>query len=368
MKLLLIASACFPQENVAPTPSFDPGALPAPAERAADEEPAPPGEEAPGAEPWGGTFAEGMAEVVRLAASDEHQAALELTERLLAPDAYQRWRAELEEAGGLGARVASALDGPLTWLGLERLPARDRAEVRFARGLLLVAGDAVLDADRELDLARVLAGPGELRHDAVYALGLLDLARGEALRQKIPEVTGAAPTPGGPPGAGGEEESDPLELARQAYLEARAHLVERLRLDWRDEDARAAAELCVRRLRELDEIERRREEREQQQQQQQQQQDSSEEQQEQSEEQESEQEQDPQEQEPQQEEPSEEQFPEEEAEDEAEEARDEPPREMHLTEEQMKQLLELLRRHQEEGEMLEDRMRARRRPRTDRDW
>ena len=125
MKLLLLAGALLPQENAAPVRALDPADLAPPA--VAEDEAAP--EEVPAADPWDGTFAQGMAEVVRLAASDEAADALALTDRLLAPDGYQRWRADLEEDGGVLARAVAAADGPLTWLGLERLPARDRAEV-----------------------------------------------------------------------------------------------------------------------------------------------------------------------------------------------------------------------------------------------
>lgn len=354
MRLLLVAAALFGQEVFAPMP------------QAGDVSPQDPSEvvdeEGPEAQPWTGTLAGGMAEVVRLAASEDTAAALALTDRLLAPDGYQRWRAGLEERGGLTARVVGAIDSPLTWLGLERIPAPDRAEIRFARGLLQLRQGSISEAETELELVRADAGPGELRHGAVYTLGLLDLEKGEVLRQSIPEISGEQPSQ---PGAGGEEEGpDPLDLARVCYTAAREHFIERLRLDWRHGDTRANVELCVRRLRELDEIEREREE-----QQEQQEpsddppQDGEGEPQEGQEPEPSPEEQDS---EPEQDQPMPDEAPEPSESEEQQVPQEE--QEMVLTEEQMKQLLEKLRRHQDVGDELKEQLQGRRRVDTERDW
>jgi len=358
MKLLLIMGALVPQDSAPPTPPAGPA--PEVAEEVAEEE-------EPQVEPWDGTFAAGMAEVVRLAASEEEAAALALTDRLLAPSGYQRWCADLEESGGLAGRLVASIDGPLTWLGLERLPGPLRAEVRLARGLLRARLEEGEQADRELELARADAGPGALREAAIYALGTLDLGRGEVLRQSIPEVSGAEPAP---PGASEEEEPDPLELARACYRDAREHLVEGLQLDWRDADTRANVELCVRRLRELDEIEREREERERQQQEDEQQPSDE------PSEGDGEEEGDEQKGEPEEPQPDEgerdqpdEPMPDEPAESDEQQVPEEvTEEEVLLTEEQMKQLLEQLRRHQEAGEQLEERLRRRGPVRGERDW
>lgn len=354
MRLLLLATALLGQQVDAPAPQggeVAPQGVPS----------AVPGE-GPEAEPWAGTFASGMAEVVRLAASEDTAGALALTDRLLAPDGYQRWRAGLEERGGLTARVVGLFDPPLTWLGLERLPASDRAEVRFARGLLQLRQGSISEAETDLELVRADAGPGELRRSAVYTLGLVDLERGEVLRQSIPEISGEQPPQ---PEAGEEEAPDPLELARTCYTAAREHFVERLRLDWRHGDTRANVELCVRRLRELDEIEREREE-------QQEQQDPSDDPSQDGEgEPEDGQEPEPNEEEQdseqEQEQPMPDEAPEPAEQDEEQQAPQE-EQEMALTEEQMKQLLEELRRHQEVGDELKEQLRGRRRADTERDW
>ena len=52
--------------------------------------------ELPAAEPWDESFAVGVGEVVRLAASDDPGAALDVCDRLLSPDTYGRWRTSLD--------------------------------------------------------------------------------------------------------------------------------------------------------------------------------------------------------------------------------------------------------------------------------
>jgi len=366
--LVLVASVCanaqdptgIPQSGT-PQPDADstPGELPA--EGAA---------ELPTAEPWDGTFAGGVGEAVRLAASDDPASAIKVCDRLLSPDTYGRWRTSLEEwSGGWSERMLGAVDQPLVWLGFEALTERDRAEVRYLRGLLRNRVGAVLSANEEFELARVLAGAGATRRDAIYALGTLDLEQGEFYRLKIPEISGVPPTPpagppAGPPG-GDEEPPDSLQVARAFYMEAREHFVERLRTDWRDSDTRANVELVQRRLAELDQIER---DREQEQQDQEQSQEPNEDQQEAPDEAGENQEQEPQEgeQEPEEQEPSEdEQDPSEESEEGEQEGEEE---ERALTEEEMKRLLQMLREYNEQGEQLERNLRALRRERVKKDW
>ncbi len=154
---------------------------------------------------------------------------------------------------------------------LEEADARElseyrRAEVHYAIGVTLArrAGIEEPDERREalapFESARALAGPGALRLDAGYDLGVVELLRAEDHRARIPELGGAQnPAAMAPPGPGEEPPPDPLELARAAYLSAKERSIERLRADWRDEDTRANLELIQRRLRELDEIERQRE-------------------------------------------------------------------------------------------------------------
>jgi hypothetical protein len=153
------------------------------------------------------------------------------------------------------------------------------AEARYTAGLAWLRADDALDL-RESELAAgvlrgaaALAGPGELRLDALYDAGVARLFEGERRHREIPEVSGTpAPPQAGTPLAPGEEPPDPLPLARAHYLAARAELVARLRADWRDPDTRANLELIQRRLRELDQIEEQRKQQEEQQQQEQQQQ------------------------------------------------------------------------------------------------
>lgn len=148
------------------------------------------------------------------------------------------------------------------------------AEAQFARGVVLARRDqehpseaGFASAVPAFESARALAGPGRLRLDATYDLGLVHLFEAERWRAQIPELAGAPPAGAAPDAS----QPDPLQTARAAYLAAKEPLIERLRADWRDEDTRANLELIQRRLRELDEIERQREEERQQEEQQNQQ-------------------------------------------------------------------------------------------------
>jgi len=165
-----------------------------------------------------------------------------------------------EEALALSAQL-------LERRGSAALDENTEAEILYATGHALAAAELPQPALSAFSSARVLAGPGELRLWSSYNAGGVALAQAEALRAQ--RAAGAPPAavavaPNDPPAA-----ADPTaERAAlvQAYQQARALLLERLRLDARDADTRANLELCVKRLRELE-----REEQEQQQQQQQQQ-------------------------------------------------------------------------------------------------
>ena len=171
------------------------------------------------------------------------------------------------------ARAAALALGALAREGELAPTELEQAELSYALGVVHTRRGEGPAAQAAFRSARALAGPGELRLDATYNLGHFQLLRGEEHRAELLQPAAAAP-PGGPPGtpgasgapgSTGEDGADPLERARAAYLRARESFVERLRSDWRDPDTRANLELIVRRLKELDEIERQREEQEQQQ-------------------------------------------------------------------------------------------------------
>ncbi len=206
-------------------------------------------------------FAARMGEVRRLARAGELEPALERCGELLSANEFTRWRAELEPEGFAlrAVELAEPLWDFLRWNGW---PAEARAEVHFARGVLLLEHERRAEAEEAFQNARGLWPHGTLVLEATYDLGLAALLEGEAWRARIPELGGQPPAAAGPD----EEPPDPLEQARAHYLRARAALVERLRLDWRDADTRANVELVQRRLRELDELERQREEQQQEQQ------------------------------------------------------------------------------------------------------
>jgi len=157
-----------------------------------------------------------------------------------------------------------------------QLSERERASAHYALGVIVATraqddpeeSEPLRAAAREaFSAARALAGPGELRADAIYDLGVLELLHAEAVRATIPEISGQppAPIPAQAPSAtpDGAPPSDPLAQARTLYGAAKTWLVERLRLDWRDEDTRANLELIQRRLHELDALEEQRQEQQQ---------------------------------------------------------------------------------------------------------
>ena len=265
---------------------------------------------------------------------------------------------------------------PMSWLerlqGGEVTSFEDRALQMHARAVMEMQAGELEDAVEAFEVVRAQAGPGKLRQDATYDLGVLFLGEGERFRALIPEVSGTQAGPSPAP-ADAEEAPDPLEEARKRYLKAREWFAERLMLDWRDADTRANAELVQRRLRELDEIERQREEEEQQEQEEQREgedpQESDEEGDESSEDDQQEGEETPEdaegEREPQEPE-GEEQDPEEQQPEEEEPEVE--PEEVHLTQEEMQRLLEALREIEEEGEKVQEALQRIGRQNVDRDW
>ena len=137
------------------------------------------------------------------------------------------------------------------------------AQLLFARGVVQHGLGALDEARADFTRAAHLAGPGELRLAATYDAAAVALAAAENRRA---ELTG----PQAPPLPGAAPPEDPLAEQRALYLAAREAFVQRLSLDPRDVDTRADLELIVRRLRELDQLEKERQEEQDQQDQEQQ--------------------------------------------------------------------------------------------------
>lgn len=347
-------------------------------------------------EPWTAGLVAGLQDIERHSMKGRHDDALEVADRMVEPDVYARFRADLDRwTGGALERALGPLSDALDWIGIDALSSRDLGEVEFARATALLAQAATLAEDErkgalsgaEASFERARAAGSGVRADAVCGLGVLDLQEGEAVRATLPEVSGAQPAPTAPaaPGAAPAEDDDapdPLEIARGRYLAAKDHFVEVLRMapaseegDRRGEvDAvtRAGVELCIRRLRELDQIEQQREEQEQQ---------------EQEENQDGEPNGDPQdgedgepqdgEREPGEEPPPEEQEqegePEGEPEEESDASEEEQPAEQELeeremTKEELERFLEEARKNQEEGEERRKTLIKKRKVPTQRDW
>jgi len=220
-----------------------PASQPAPAPSAAPATPS-----APAVEPYAGSLREGRVELQRLSEAAQH-----------------------EQAATLAASVLAKPD-------FEQASDTERAEFWFAAGVARGAAMAFDEAAEASHASRGLAGSSELGLAAAYNAGTFRLMLAEQARTQIPELREKLQLPpltppnAGAPGAGAADQApDPLQLARAAYLAARADLVERWRADPRHVDTRANLELVQRRLRELDELERQREQQEQEQQQDQQQ-------------------------------------------------------------------------------------------------
>ena len=230
---------------------------------------------------WTGSLRAGIEAMEGHADEGELGEALRTANRMVRPDGFARFRGRLERwTRGVSESVLAPITGVLDAFGIDALDSADRAEVDFARGLVLVEVTGDPDAATSLGIedpggaadaafARARAAGGAARADAIATLGMLDLVRGETLRATLPEVAG----PGAmPPAPGGDPQEDALEEARGFYRAAREHFVERLTMaspgavpeNSADdavplEDVRASVELVIRRLRELDEIEEQRE-------------------------------------------------------------------------------------------------------------
>jgi chemotaxis protein histidine kinase CheA len=341
----------------------------------------------------------GLARAQDLCEAEQFEQALLECEGLLRTSWLDVWRLELEREGSWV--VGPLLDLADPWL--ERLDlggtsANERAAIHYTEGLILhresleAAAPPPSPGEEEpvpapeprdaFERAIALAVEPGLRADASYNVATLAVLRGEEWRAQLPEVSGqAAAPPASAPGtaqAGAAPETDPLEEARAAYLEAKELLIIRLRLDWRDADTRANLELVLRRLKELDEIEKQREEEEQQQDQQQDQQDQQQDQDKQDQQDQQQDSQDQQDQQPDQQEqqdPQEQRPPEQPEEPQPGEEDQEPspesqqqPEEQYLTREEVQRLLDKLKAHEEELEALKAQLRQSQRSRTARDW
>jgi hypothetical protein len=229
----------------------------------------PPAPSAPVFEPYDGSLAQGLDEVRALSDAGKLEEAYALCGRLLAPTRFDAWRERQVAEPGVVKRVVEAATPAFDWLGVSGLFPEERAAVHYAEGIVAsTAGDRA-HAEPVFQSARSLAGPGELRLASIYNLGVNALLDGEEQRAKIPEIQGgqaapqAAPpaaAPGAPGAPGAPPAPDPLDLARAAYLRAKTHFIERVRAAWDDADTRANIELVQRRLKELDEIQKKREE------------------------------------------------------------------------------------------------------------
>lgn len=220
-----------------------------------------------------GTFDEGFAEIRAHADKKEFEQALATADALLAPNAFLRWRDARRAQGGWRAWIANKFDPLLDTAGWNGLPSAARAELWFAKGVVHELAEKPAGADvaksraaaeEAYAQALALAGSLDVGRDALYDLGTLALRIGEEERAKLPEVSGksaaAAPPMMSAPGGADAKAPDPLELARAAYMKARAHYVDRLKVGALDPDTQANTELVMKRLRELDEIQKKREE------------------------------------------------------------------------------------------------------------
>lgn len=191
---------------------------------------------------FAGTLRAGRLELAQLSKRGEHAAARELSAALLAkPD-------------------------------FDAQPELERAEALYAIGLAHGRAREIPEAVEHFHRATGLAGSGELGRAAAYNAATFLLQGAESLRAQVPEIReklGLPPLEPDPsaaaPGDAGAQAPDPLAIAREAYIYARKELATALRSERLAEDVRANLELCVRRLRELDSIERKREEEQQEQ-------------------------------------------------------------------------------------------------------
>lgn len=324
---------------------------------------------APALPPYEGRASDALARARAASDGGEHDAALAILDRVLASGVAHDWRTQF------GLSVPPPID-------------RFHAELHFAKGV-------IEERAQRRDLAResfsrtvALAGPGSLRLDAAFNEGTSHVLEGEEWRAKIPEVAqanGQAAPPPQPPAAvpipGAPAEEDPLAKARASYLAARTRLVERLRLDGGDDDARANVELVQRRLRELDEIEKKREEEKKKDEQQKQdqkdqkdEQDSKDEPKDPKDEPAKPDEKKPEDEKPKDEPKPEEKKPEEPPKDDepkpqdAQDQKPKPPEPAEMSREQMMQLLDKLQELEEQNKRLQEQLRQTRRTKVKKDW
>jgi hypothetical protein len=344
---------------------------------------------------------DGLAKIEELTLQEDYEGAKQAGIALLAMRSFDAWRGALDLADDSWWNPVIDKVEPLAEYFKLSFSRTEKAHLQYTLGVVALAEEDAKTAKRKFETTTAKAGPGTLRAAASYNISTLALFSGEAWRAQMPEFGGQPPAPGpvappapGAPPADPKEPPDPLEEARAAYLAAKAGYIQRLRLDWNDADTRANMELVMRRLRELDEIERQREEEEQEEQNDEnedeesedsesekddkEKQDPSEDQSESdpSDDQEnSDQDEEQQPENPEPEEPSEEdqeQDPSEEEQEgedqqEAEEQPSEPQQEVFLTKEEVQRLLDRLKEHEEQGQELRERKRRAKRP-TARDW
>jgi hypothetical protein len=203
---------------------------------------------------WEGTLQQGLDELTRRIQAQDAARVVELADALLQPDRYSVARSQWLAAGGWRAETAGVVDPYADRLGLRALAPRLVSQLHLARADALVTLGRAAEARAAYELARA-DGAAEERLAAIDALVDLDMVVAEEARKRV-----VAPP---------EPDAKPAELmaaARKAYVDVRLRLIERLRLDPSDADARADAEWVQRRLEELKRLE---EERKQQQNQQQ---------------------------------------------------------------------------------------------------
>ncbi len=190
------------------------------------------------------------------------------------PSSAFQWEGDMRQAleqmrslsAGEDLRGASKLAGfVLDETNLNRLAKTDaeRAELKYAAGVVAVLSERPAVAASSFRSAGALAGPGELRGAALFNAGVALIEEGEVAYNQITEVRAkeaqqnkSLVKQSDPMGTG----MDTLPIARERFLVARSALLDRLRLDWNDQDTRANLEYVQRRLSELDEIERKRDE------------------------------------------------------------------------------------------------------------
>ncbi|MDF1836360.1 MAG: hypothetical protein P1V35_00695 [Planctomycetota bacterium] len=209
-----------------------------------------------------GSLQDAQKELGRVVEEQDISAGERFAQTLLAPTPIDRAQVWLERhTGFLGARASAWVRELLPWLGFELRGSEQQALVHFALGCLQSEKGLREEAEASFEATTYLT-PGPARLDATYNLGCLDLTVAEEYFDQIPEVHGrtrSAMSPGFMPGKAGlqddEEEPDYLKLARGSYKKALADFTERLKLDWRSEDTRANVEWVIRRMDELDKIE-----------------------------------------------------------------------------------------------------------------